>query len=199
MSNLETLEKCKPTINPLASFAWFPPKVHFATQDSEEKVVLLMRRHWITNLGWTIVAVFLFFVPLILNLIQGIAFSTDILKDLSPELKFVLISIWYLLLFGYIFGNFISWYFSVNMVTTKRLLDVDFHSILYKNVSEAELTKVQDITHQTVGTLALLFNFGLIRIQTAAEFSDLEFEAVPNPSEVHKIIGKLLEDVRKPN
>ncbi|OGB77269.1 hypothetical protein A2476_03990 [candidate division CPR3 bacterium RIFOXYC2_FULL_35_7] len=83
------------------------------------------------------------------------------------------------------------------MITTKRLLDVDFHSILYKNVSEAELTKVQDITHQTVGTLALLFNFGLIRVQTAAEFSDLEFEAVPDPAEVHKIIGKLLEDIRE--
>jgi len=191
-----SLEKHKPTRNPFSSFAWFPPKVNFATQEKKEKIVLLLRRHWVSNMGWILMCVFFILLPYIFSFLDGLAFTDSLIGFLSIEMKVVLVGVWYLLIFGYAFGRFLSWYFSVYIVTDRRIIDVDFHSILHKNISEAELSKVQDITHTSVGTKALLFNYGELKIQTAAEFSDIEFEQVPSPSEVHKIIGELLENIR---
>lgn len=195
-TSVQNLEEKKPNGNPLASFAWFPPKVAFATQDEQEHVILLMRQHWVSNIGWILVSLFIGVLPFILFYLEGFAFSDDIVSLIGERTVPIVTLIWYLLLAGYIFTQFLHWYYNVYIVTSKRVVDVDYYGILHKNISEAELDKIQDITHNSVGTLALLFNYGRIRIQTAAGFSDIEFDKVPRPSEVHKIIGKILEETR---
>lgn len=194
MSEQKTsFEKNKPNGNPFTSFAWFPPQVNFSTQGSKEKVVLLLRKHGITNLGWTLAAIFFSMVPFIFFFIRDFAFSNFSLNIFSIT---ALLLSWYLLVLGFIFTQFLKWYFNVYIVTNRRVIDVDFKGFFYKNISEAELTRIQDVSHSSVGTFALIFNYGELKIQTAAEFSDIEFERVPNPSEVHKIIAELLDEVR---
>lgn len=194
MSTLKTLEKYKPNGNPFSSFAWFPPRVNFATQEEKEKIVLLLRQHWVTNLGWIIACVFFTLLPYLFFSIKEIVLSGEIIDFFTPQVVFVLLSVWYLLVFGFMFSRFIHWYYNVYIVTTRRIIDVDFYGVLYKKISEADLNKIQDVTHTTIGTMELLFNFGEVRVQTAAEFSDIEFENVPNPSDVHKVIGELITD-----
>ena len=53
--------------NPLSSFCYRPPHINFETRDRQEKVVLLLRRHPITNLGWIVVFALMLFAPAILN------------------------------------------------------------------------------------------------------------------------------------
>src|SRR4030042_2723995 len=49
--------------NPLASFNYFPSKVDFINKDPEEKVVLVLRKHPITNLKWIIVSFAMIIFP----------------------------------------------------------------------------------------------------------------------------------------
>ncbi len=196
MPSTKVLEKHTPTNNPLSSFAWFPPRVFFATQDNKEKVVLLLRQHWITNLGWMLFVIILIVAPMSGFWLDDLLEVTASLNEISPKLPSLVMIVWYMLVFGFAFTKFLHWYFNVYIVTDKRIIDVDFYSILYKKISEADLIKVQDVTHRSVGTLALIFNYGDLVVQTAAEFSDIEFDRVPSPSEVHKIIGELVQNAK---
>src|SRR3989344_8543948 len=47
------------THNPLTSFSYFPDKVKFVNQDPEERVILLLRKHPITNIRWILLTPFL--------------------------------------------------------------------------------------------------------------------------------------------
>jgi len=194
MSEL-TDETLHPTKNPLASFAFSPLDVSFENQDGNEQVVLLLRRHWVTNVGWILAATFFFIIPLFLPSLFSWG-GASFYESLELRWRTVLFMIWYLLLSGFIFERFINWYFNVYLITNKRIIDVDFHGILYKNVTEAQLLRIQDITHRSAGFLATFFNYGDLLVQTAAEVNELSFEKVPHPADVHKILSDLIEDIR---
>jgi hypothetical protein len=55
---------------------------------------------------------------------------------------------------------------------------------------------VQDLTYKTSGVLAVVFNFGNVAIQTAGQLPNFEFELVPSPERVVRIIGDLVEKAR---
>jgi len=103
--------------------------------------------------------------------------------------------IWYLLTTAFIFENFLSWYFNVYLVTNERIIDYDFFNLLYKNTSDAELNKIQDINVQMGGLSQTLFNYGTVLIETAGEIPNLEFDLVPNPAYVVKVIRELEDQI----
>jgi hypothetical protein len=89
----------------------------------------------------------------------------------------------------------LSWYFNVHFVTNQRIIDVDFFNLIDKRVSDAEISKIQDVSYSTNGVLGTMLNFGNVFIQTAAEVSEFKFELVPNPEKVTKIIDDLMQKV----
>jgi len=104
----------------------------------------------------------------------------------------ILILAWYLLTLIITMENFLDWFFNVCIVTNLRIVDIDFVNLIYKNVSDANINKIQDVSYNMGGVIRTIFNFGDVVIQTAAEIEQFEFEAVPNPARVVKI----LEDLR---
>ena len=90
------------------------------------------------------------------------------------------------------FEKFLGWFFNVYIITDERVIDVDFYSLLYKQISDAGLDKIQDMTYRTNGIAGSVINYGDILIQTAGEQPNLEFEAVPRPAEVVKILNELI-------
>lgn len=172
--------------NPLAAF-WARPKINFETQDSKEEVILLLRRHWITNLSWLGVALILILAPLVL---KNFPFFS-----LLP-LRFQLAALvgWYLLVAAFIIEQALSWFFNVYIITDERIVDIDFKSLIYKEISDAEIGKIQDVTLKMGGVLRTVFNFGTVFIQTAAEKPQFEFEDIPNPALVVKVLEKLRQE-----
>jgi membrane protein YdbS with pleckstrin-like domain len=167
------------------TFATFPDQVTFETQEIKEEIILLLRRHAITNVGW----LFLVFVMLILPF--G-AFAFPPFEILPPNFKIMTIVLWYLFTAAVVFENFLSWYFNVYIITDERLVDVDFFSLIYKRISETKIDKIQDVSYSQGGFMQSFFNYGKILIQTAAEQQEFEFEAVPQPARVTKIINQLI-------
>ena len=168
-----------------AGFCLYPDDIDFETREKDEKIILLLRAHPITNLKWIVVAVAMLFVPSIIGMI-------GILGSLPTGLDLIITLSWYLMTMIYALESFLSWYFNVYFVTTLRVVDVDFYNLIYKQVSDANISKIQDVTYNMGGVARTVFNFGNVFIQTAAEVSEFEFEAVPNPDKVAKIIEDMI-------
>ncbi|MCH7951603.1 PH domain-containing protein [Patescibacteria group bacterium] len=174
----------RPTHNPLSSYM-VKPKVHFETQDREEKIILLLRRHVITNIGWVLTALFLFVVPAFWSFVPLVGFF-------PTRFQIVIIVMWYLLVTAYIFEHFLSWYYNVHIITDERIVDVDFHSLLYKEVSDMKIDNIQDVTFVMGGALRSLLNYGTVYIQTAGQRREFDFDDVPRPDRVAKVLNELI-------
>jgi uncharacterized membrane protein YdbT with pleckstrin-like domain len=176
----------------LASFVEKPVGIHFETQEKNETVLYLMRRHWVTNLGWLSLGTIMLLLPLVL-VVSGDYLTKELGIEVSANYQIAAFLIWYLFSFGFLLENFLTWYFNVYIVTDKRLVDVDFFGLFYKQISECQLEKIQDVTHRMGGVAQIMFHYGDVLIQTAGVNDYFEFEVVPNPGFVQKKIIELIE------
>lgn len=169
-----------------ASYLKNPKNYHFEGQDADEKILLLLRAHPIINLSWIIPALVIFFLPFIL---PGLLPLLGIDLSLIPE-QFVLtgLVINYLLVLVITFEGFLNWYFNVNIVTNKRIYDIDFESILRKRVDLAPVSMVQEANSTVGGVLGLVFHFGTVLVQTAGAKVAIDFHNVPHPDQVADFI-----------
>ncbi len=160
------------------------PKVKFDSQEEGEKVYLLVRSHPFTQIGWILTSVFLiislfisnFFIPNFLNLEQILLFN----------LFFIIF------IFSYIWFNILNWYFNVGIITNKRVVDIDFYAVLYKEITNAQLGKIEDVTIKSGGFIQSLFDYGSVFMQTAGTEVNIEFVDIPHPSDTVQLINKLL-------
>lgn len=172
------------TKNSLSSSLVFPKVFSFAEQDDDETILIALRPHWFTNVGWILIAIFMFFVPVFLKYVP-------LLSSFSPNYQFMAIVFWYLITFIFAFEKFLSWYFDVYIITNERVIDISFENLLNKKFAEAEITKIQDVSSEVIGFTQTIFNYGRILIQTASEVNQLHFENIPNPDKIIKVIEEL--------
>lgn len=172
------------TDNPVASFNYFPEKVDFINKDAEENVILILRKHPITNLKWMVISFFMLVMPPFVSVLP--------IFDGLPGKYFILLILgWYMISLAYIFENFLNWYFSVSIVTDERVFDVDFYNLIYRKITDAEIEEIQEVTVQIGGGLRTMFNYGDVIIQTASEIPEIVYEAVPTPDRVAKVLREL--------
>ncbi|MCL5411812.1 MAG: PH domain-containing protein [Patescibacteria group bacterium] len=177
----------------LASFVEQPENVHFETQEDNEKVLYLLRRHWFTNTGWLSLGFLLLVLPLVF-FISDPFLSSALHFNFPLKYQLVGVLVWYLITFGFLLENFLMWYFDVYIITNERLVDVDFYGLFYKQISECALSRIQDVTHRMGGVAQIMFNYGNVIVQTAGTHDYFEFELVPEPDLVQKKIFELVEE-----
>ena len=172
------------THNPLSSYCYFPHNVSFINKEPDEKVILLVRRHVITNLGWILLVILMASAPYALKFLPALNFM---------PLKFQVVSVlfWYLLTLAIAIQGFLSWFFTVNIITNKRVIDVDFENLIYRKLTDASIDHIEDATVQMGSVVRTLFDFGDVLIQTAAEIPEVEFYAVPHPDRIDKLLSDL--------
>ncbi len=178
-------------LHALSSFCQNPIGVSFQDQEPDEKVLLFLRRHFITNFSWIITTIIFLLVPLLLNIIN-IQFSIIDLSSLPADLKTAILLFYYLAVFSYGFANFIAWYFNISLVTTKRVVDIDYSDIVYKNISATKLDLVQDVSYVQIGVFSSIFDYGDVLVQTAGTLDNFDFFMVPHPGKVVEIIEDLI-------
>ncbi len=161
-----------------------PHVFDFSERDDDEEVLVVARQHWVSNVQWILVSIGLLFVPNLFKFVFGMI-------DIPLNYQFVGYLFWYLGTFAFSFEKFLSWYFNVYIITTKRIIDIDFNNLLTKKYSEAGIDQVQDVTSAVIGAIPTMFNYGNILIQTASEVNELIFERVPNPEKIIKVLQEL--------
>lgn len=181
------------------SLAACPPNVKFEAQNDDEQVLLLMRRHPVTNLWWIAVSAMLLGIPLFWG-------EFPLISSVSLMVQLSLAIFWYLGLAFFALQNLLLWFYNVYIVTDERVIDVDFFGLLYKNINATQIRKIEDVNYSQVGMLSSMFNYGTVVVETSSEqrTSDLSdensaftFDAVSNPDRVVKVISELMEQEEK--
>lgn len=176
--------------NPLSAFLLRPAGVRYGAQEEKEEIILLLRRHPVTNLPWMApLIVFLLIPPLFIPLFS---FLKMIPPNFPASFKLIGTFFWYLGCFGFFLVNFLLWYFNVNLVTNKRIIDLDFISLLYKEITATRISQVEDVTYKMGGLISTIFNYGDVLVATAGPQVNIEFLGVPKPGEAARIIIDLL-------
>jgi hypothetical protein len=172
--------------NPLGSFMPKPKNISFEVQHDDEPILLLLRPHPIVNVGWILLTILLFLAPFALPFVP-------ILDFFPIAYQRIAVLAWYLLLFGYALERFLMWFFDVYIITEERIIDVDFYSLVFKKMSEAKISHIQDITSTRDGVMQSLVDYGDVLVQTAAEIPEIRLEDVPKPDEVNKFLSELVK------
>lgn len=173
-----------------SAYHFMPEGMRFETQEQGESIILLLRKHWVTNVIWLTIGFLLLISPIII--FPLLAISGIIPTNFSGSVFSLVILVWYLLTFSYILVNFLLWYFTVSLVTSERIVDIDFINILNKRFSATRIARVEDVTMKRGGFIRALFDFGDVFVQTAGTEAEFEFLAVPKPEQVVRIINQLM-------
>ncbi len=84
------------------------------------------------------------------------------------------------------------------VVTNKRILHIDWKVLSQRDEGEALLSDVQDIHTQEKGILSAiyLFDYGMVRIETAASKATIIFTEAPDPEGIKKFLTGHIEFCR---
>jgi hypothetical protein len=179
-----TLEAKKEEHDLLHSFCLYP-KVTFESQGQNEQVILVLRAHPVTQLGWIFNTFAFLFILSVVDV-----FLPQFLT--SPQILYFNIFL-LVMIFSYGWLNFLLWFFNVGIITNERIIDIDYYNVLYKEVSTTRLFKVEEVTTKSGGYLASLFDYGDVFVQTAGEEVNIEFKKIPHPTRVTEIINDLVQ------
>lgn len=174
------------------TYAPNPPSVVFFSDKNDDEVLLLfLRKHLITNLPWILKALLLALIPVAYELLSGLGFFSIAL--FTSEVKMLVYVFYYFFIFaGYVFVNYMTWFYNISLVTNERIVDIDFTDLVFEDVSATKLTQVEDVNYKQIGFSRSLFDYGDILVQTAASTSEFQFKSVPHPEQVIKIINNLI-------
>ena len=178
-------------IHMLASFCQNPEGFTFQAQRPNEIILLLLRRHFITNLTWILTAIIFSLIPIVFIVLSSRLTLLTVIQ-IPRQFAIILVLFYYLILFSYVFVNFITWFYNVFLVTNERVVDVDYSNIVVHNVAETRVRQIEDVHYVQSGFIRALFNFGDIFIQTAGAEKIFEALAVPKPREAASIIADLI-------
>lgn len=176
------------TKHPLSSLLINPDVFTFEEKAQQEKVLVVARSHWVTNVGWILTAILMFLAPSFLNLVP-------LSSDIATRYKILGGFLWFLVTFAFVFERFLSWYFDVIVITDKRVIDIDFDNLLSKKFAQANILMIQDLTFKVTGFAQTMFNFGDVFVQTAAEVPQLTLERVPQPQKIIMVLQMLKEEL----
>lgn len=74
------------------------------------------------------------------------------------------------------------------IVTNTRITDVTQLSLFSKESSQMSLANLEDVTADKSGFLQTIFNYGVLRAETAGEVRNFEFKFCPNPDKYAAIM-----------
>lgn len=177
-----------------SSFYPFPKNINFMSIGKHEAVVLIVRHHWTGLIPKGILAFLAMFFPFL------ISFSVPTWFESSIGSTFFVVGLFLFFMMvsaSLLIDGFLKWFFQMNVITTKRIIDVDFVSITTHRVSETTFDQVQDVSHTPAGPFASFFDYGNLYVQTAAAKREFQFHNIPRPRDIQDTILDLRELRRK--
>jgi hypothetical protein len=90
------------------------------------------------------------------------------------------------------FRGLVRWYWTVFIVTSHRVVDVDQRGLFDRFVSEASFEKIQDVSYARRGFWGTVLNFGTLVVQTAGTTAHLEQYYVRQPQDIQHMIVKAM-------
>ena len=173
--------------------------IHAVTLKDGEKVIMLIRRHWFHIAVRAVADLFLFLVTAV-----GVTLFASYLMGIGSDVQqqgfalglFVLALVG-LILWMHFFAAWSDHWLDAWIITNQRIIDIEQHGFFRRQVSSFPLDRIQDVTFNIHGIIAMWLKFGDIRIQTASISDDLIMKQVPFPQEVKETIVRVLDAAKE--
>jgi len=164
------------------------PLKYFEDQFDDENVLYVFRKHPIVMRKGLIISSLAILVGPLYTLILTYAKPND-----PPSMMFFFLSmIGSFVLAAIIFlPSWMSWHFSVFIVTDQRLIQITQKGFFSRSVVDMSLRQIQMVNYEVAGLNETLLGFGTIMMQTLV--GDLIIHEVHHPAKTQK---KLLEILR---
>jgi hypothetical protein len=161
---------------------------YFDDQFDDEEVLFVFRKHPIVMRKGLIIAS----IAVLVGPLYTLAL-TYLKPDSAPTLTFFFLSIvGSFVLSGIVFlPSWISWHFSVYVVTDQRFIQLTQKGFFSRSVVDMSLRQIQMVNYEINGLNETLLGFGTIMMQTLV--GDLVIHEVHHPAKIQK---KLLEILR---
>lgn len=173
---------------PLTSFIVFPKEVDFYGKDNDEDIVLIVRTHWVAFVPHMIFVLLLLLIPLLL---LALSFQITVLGSVVLHIGILVMCL--ALAFNVAVTTILKWYYTVNIITDQRIVVIRMENAFYHSYAEAQLEKIENVTHTNVGIISTLFDVGDVKIETAGHGVDFSMKTLPRPRELQDVINDLLE------
>lgn len=168
--------------------------ISFPGQEVDEKIFVFLRRHPVAFLPTFLTILLMTILGIVMIFFLGIDARLNLLSDNG---QILLGSAFLLFMMLFALAAFFDFYFDLNIVTDRRIIDIDQHMLFSRSMSELLLEDIQDVASKVTGILATFFDFGDVNIQTAGAKPNFTFSQVPHPREVAAIIVDLSEQQQR--
>lgn len=153
---------------------------YFADQFDDEEVLLVFRKHPVVMRRGFIFAMLILLLGSVPSLFNP-TYSTYFMGMAAAIVVGGLVML----------PSWISWYFSVFIVTDQRLIQITQKGLFNRSVIDMRLNQIQMVNYQIAGLQETLLGFGTIMMQTFV--GDLVIHEIHHPASIQK---KLLEILR---
>jgi len=164
------------------------PNALFPGQRGDEEILIFTRRHWIQFLSAFVAVVLLVaaYVAAVFIIVQvsPIDFTRGIARLVLVTVSGILV----LMAWLYLYVRFIDYYLDVWILTSERIVQIKQRSLFNRQITELDLSTVQDVQSKVKGVISTFLGYGTIFVQTAGTTELLEFKYIPKPYEVEKHI-----------
>jgi hypothetical protein len=159
----------------------------FPGQQEDEEICLVVRQHWLVFSFRLIV--WLMFVAILLLSNWVISTYAPVLNT-QPYINYVNLikSVYFMFLLLGLLMLWIIYYLNVQIITSKRIVDITQNSLISHTVSELHLSRIEDVTAEVTGVFGTFLDYGNVYVQTAGETERFTFSKVPNPAAIEKMI-----------
>ncbi len=176
------------------TFSVFPKKLNFYGKEPGEEIVLVVRSHFIAYIPNAFFGLLFLILPVLI-----IALSIKIEFFNSAVIYVGLFIVGIILCINILVTTILKWYYTVNIITDQRIVVVRMDNAFYHLYSEAQLEKIEDVSHKPIGFWSNIFDVGDVDIDTAGHEVDFHLKTLPKPRELQDVINDLLEMKQKGN
>ncbi len=170
----------------------------FPSQLDDERVYLVVRAHWVRLILKLLMWLLFVIALMVFNSTVKNNFPL-LLENRTGEIIRLFTQIYTLFLVLSLFLIWVFYYLNVQIITDRRIVDIDQVGLFSHTVSELHISNIEDITSETNGILGNLFNYGMVYVQTAASKERFEFDNVPDPGAINRLILDIYEKLPKSN
>ena len=175
-----------------------PKRKVFESQQDDEEVIFVARKHWLTLFPSIIISFSIYITSTIVIFIFPKYFP-EVIVGIGYNLYVLILSIFFVFATIQLFVSWIEYYLNVNILTNEHLVDVDQHSLFYREIAILNLGDIQDVSASIKGVIKTLFHYGDLLVQTAGEEPNFVFKNVPNPDFLAQKILETAESFVKEN
>ena len=168
----------------------------FPGQEKDEKIILILRRHFFIFLKILLLYIILALLPLIIRWVVN-NYMTITLSETARVGIGLIASLYYIFIVTFFYRAWLDHYLDMWIITSERIVDIEQKGLFSRQISAQRLYRIQDVRAEVKGIIPTLLHYGNVHVQTAGSQPFFVFKQIPHPNEVTKKITTLVDWKKK--